>query len=72
MCNWFVISFPLMLREFGKHVVLWFPERISFIVFQVFLISNLYLLNVDYKKSCLATRMLLFSILLYDQKPMTA
>ena len=53
-----------MLREFGKLVVLWFPERISFIVFQVFLISNLYLLNVDSKKSCLATRMLLFSILL--------
>ena len=64
MCNWFVISFPLILREFGKHVVLWFPVRISFIVFQVFLISNvyllneflisnLYLLNVDSKKSCL-------------------
>ena len=55
MCNWFVISFPSMLREFGKHVVLWFPVRISFIVFQVFLISNLYLLNVDSKKA-LATQ----------------
>ena len=51
MCNWFVISFPLILGEFGKHVVLLFPVRISFIVFQVFLMSNLYLLNVDYKKA---------------------
>ena len=65
MCNWFVISFPLMLREFGKQMVLWFLERISFIVFQVFLISDLYLLNVDSKKSCLATRMILFNILLH-------
>ena len=65
MCNWFVISFPLMLREFGKHVVLWFPVRISFIVFKVFLISDLYLLKIDSKKSCFASRMLLFNILLY-------
>ena len=54
MCNWFVISFPLILREFGKHVVLWFPVRISFIVFQVFIISNLYMLNVDSKKKLLS------------------
>ena len=32
-----------MLRDFGKQLVLWFPERISFIVFQVFLLSDLYL-----------------------------
>ncbi len=65
MCNWFVISFPLMLRDSGKQLVLWFLERISFIVFQVFLISDLYLLKVDSKKSYLATRMLLFNIVLY-------
>ena len=65
MCNWFVISFPLMLRDLGKKMVWWFLERISFIVFQVFLISDLYLLKVDSKKSCLASRMLLFNILLY-------
>ena len=41
-------------------MVLWFLERISFIVFQVFLISDLYLLKVDSKKRCLASRMLLF------------
>ena len=50
MCNWFVISFPLMLRDLGKEMVLLFLERISFIVFQVFLISDLYLLKVDSKK----------------------
>ena len=50
MCNWFVISFPLMLRDLGKELVLWFLERISFIVFQVFLISDLYLLKVDSRK----------------------
>ena len=65
MCNWFVISFPLMLRDLGKELVLWFLERISFIVFQVFLISDLYLLKVDSRKRCLASRMLLFNILLY-------
>ena len=65
MCNWFVISFPLMLRDSGKQMVLWFLERISFIVLHVFLISDLYLLKVDSKKSYLATRMLLFNILLY-------
>ena len=64
MCNWFVISFPLMLRDLGKELVLWFLERISFIVFQVFLISDLYLLKVDSRKRCLASRMLLFNILL--------
>ena len=26
MCNWFVISFPLMLRDLGKEMVLWFLE----------------------------------------------
>ena len=46
-------------------MVLWFLERISFIVFQVFLISNLYLLKVDSKKRCLASRMILFNMLLY-------
>ena len=40
MCNWFVISFPLLLRDLGKERVLWFLEMISFIVFQVFLISD--------------------------------
>ena len=54
MCNWFVISFPLMLRDLGKEMVLWFLERISFIVFQVFLISDLYLLKVDSKKTLLS------------------
>ena len=44
MCNWFVISFPLMLRDLGKEMVLWFLERISFIFFQVFLISDLSIL----------------------------
>ena len=53
MCNWFVISFPLMLRDFGKQMVLWFLERISFIVFQVFIISDLYILNVDSLKKLL-------------------
>ena len=63
MCNWFVISFPLMLREFGKHVVLWFPVRISFIVFQVFLISDLYLLKIDSKKAALLHEC--FSLIFY-------
>ena len=54
-----------MLRDLGKAMVLWFLERISYIVFQVFLISDLYILKVDSKKRCLASRMLLFHILLY-------
>ena len=65
MCNWFDISYPLMLRDLGKQMVLWLLERISFIVFQVFRISDLYLLKVDSKKNCFASRMLLFNMLLY-------
>ena len=50
MCNWFVISFPLIqgFRKTNGFVV---SQRISFIVFQVFLISDLYLLKVDSKKA---------------------
>ena len=66
MCNWFVInlSYPLMLRDLGKQMVVWLLERISFIVFQVFLISDLYLLKVDSKKAALLHEC--FSLILYD------
>ena len=40
-------------------------SMISFIVFHVFLISNLYLAKVDTRNCCLAARMLIFNILLY-------
>ena len=49
----------------GKFVLLLFLEIISFIVFHVFLISDLYLAKVDARNCCLAARMLIFNILLY-------
>ena len=42
----------------------YFLERILLMVFRVFLISDLYLSNVDTKKFCLAADMLLLKIVL--------
>ena len=54
-----------MLINVGKLFLLPFLEIISFIVFHVFLISDLYLAKVDARNCCLAARMLIFNILLY-------
>ena len=65
MSSLFVISVLFMLISVGKLFLLPFLEMISFIVFHVFLISDLYLAKVDARNCCLAARMLIFNILLY-------
>ena len=65
MSSLFVISVLFMLISVGKVFLLPFLEIISFIVFHVFLISDLYLAKVDARNCCLAARMLIFNILLY-------
>ena len=61
----FVVSLLFILKDSGKHFLLFFLEIISFIVFCVFLMSDLYLAKVDAKQCCLDARMLLFSIVLH-------
>ena len=65
MSSLFVISVLFMLISVGKLFLLLFLEIISFIVFHVFLISDLYLVKVDARNCCLAARMFIFNILLY-------
>ena len=64
MSSLFVISLLFMLIGVGKLFLLPFLEMISFIVFHVFLISDLYLVKVDARNCCLAARRLIFNILL--------
>ena len=45
----FVVSLLFILKDSGKHFLLFFLEIISFIVFHMFLMSNLYLAKVDAK-----------------------
>ena len=47
--NVFVISLLFVLKDLGKHFLLFFLEIITFIVFHMFLISDLYLAKVDAK-----------------------
>ena len=54
-----------MIISVGKLFLLPFLEIISFIVFHVFLISELYLAKVEARSCCLAARMLIVNILLY-------
>ena len=56
MSSLFVISVLFMLISVGKLFLLPFLEIISFIVFHVFLISDLYLAKVDARNCCLAAR----------------
>ena len=65
MSSLFVISVLFMLISVGKLFFLPFLKIISFIVFHVFLISELYLAKVEARNCCLAARMLIFNILLY-------
>ena len=64
MSNLFVIAMPFMLRDVENGLLLRFFERVSLMAFHVFLISDLYLSNVDAKKCCLAADMLRLRILL--------
>ena len=63
--NVLVISMPFTLRDVGDVFLFDFFESISLMVFQVFLISDLYLSNVNAKNCCLAAHMLVLNILLY-------
>ena len=64
MSSLFVISVLFMLISVGKLFLLPFLKIISFIVFHVFLISELYLAKVEARSCCLAARLLIFNILL--------
>ena len=65
MSSLFVISVLFMLISVEKLFLLPFLEMISFIVFYVFLILDLYLAKVDARNCCLAAHILIFDILLY-------
>ena len=60
-----VISVPFTLRYVGDVFLFPFFESISLMVFQVFLIPDLYLSNVYAKNCFLAALMLVLKILLY-------
>ena len=64
MSNLFVIAMPFILRDVGDVLLLPFLQRVSLMVFHVFLMSDLYLSNVEAKNCCLAVDMLLLKILL--------
>ena len=64
MANLFIIAMPFMMRDVGNGLLLPFFERVSLIVVHVFLISDLYLSNVDARKCCLEVDMLRLRILL--------
>ena len=55
---------PFILRDVGDVLLLAFLERVSLMVFNVFLMSDLYLSNLKAKNCCLAADMLLLKILL--------
>ena len=60
-----VISVPFTLRDVGDVFLFPYVESISIMVFQVFLISDLYLSKVYAKNCFLAAPMLVLKILLY-------
>ena len=51
MSNLFVIAMPFILRDVGDVLLLPFLQRVSLMVFHVFLMSDLYLSNVEAKKN---------------------
>ena len=63
MSNLFVIAMPFILRDVGDVLLLPFLQRVSLMVFHVFLMSDLYLSNVEAKNCCLAVDMLLLIFL---------
>ena len=64
MSNLFVIAMAFVLRDVGNGLLLPFFERVSLMVFRVFLISDLYLSNINANNCCLAADMLRLRILL--------
>ena len=60
-----VVSVPFTLRDIGDVFLFPFFESISLMVFQVFIISDLYLSKVYAKNGPLAELMLVLKILLY-------